>query len=84
MTLQSDSPNLLGWSSTGSDSDGQAWYDLAFAVSPINENILFVGGVNTWRSTDGGISWNLNTHWTGSGGADYKHADVHTCLNIIH
>jgi len=76
-TLQSDSPNLLGWSSTGSDSDGQAWYDLAFAVSPINENILFVGGVNTWRSTDGGISWNLNTHWTGSGGADYKHADVH-------
>ena len=29
---QSNSPNLLGWSTTGSDSDGQAWYDLAFAV----------------------------------------------------
>ena len=27
---QSNSPNLLGWSVTGSDTDGQAWYDLAF------------------------------------------------------
>ena len=26
---QSNSPNLLGWSVTGSDSDGQNWYDLA-------------------------------------------------------
>jgi PKD repeat protein len=76
-TQESNSPNLLGWSSTGSDSDGQAWYDLAFAVSPTNENILFVGGVNTWKSTNGGQSWNINTHWTGSGGADYMHADEH-------
>ena len=76
-TQQANSPNLLGWSSTGSDSDGQAWYDLAFAVSPNDENILFVGGVNTWKSIDGGVNWNLNTHWTGSGGADYMHADEH-------
>jgi len=74
---QSNSPNLLGWSSNGSDSDGQAWYDLALAVSPTDEDILFVGGVNTWKSTDGGINWTLNTHWTGSGGADYMHADEH-------
>ena len=76
-TQQANSPNLLGWSSTGSDSDGQAWYDLAFAVSPNDENILFVGGVNTWKSIDGGVNWSLNTHWTGSGGADYMHADEH-------
>ena len=74
---QSNSPNLLGWSTTGSDSDGQAWYDLAFACDPNDEETLFVGGVNTWKSTDGGQNWSLNTHWTGSGGADYKHADVH-------
>ena len=74
---QSTSPNLLGWSTTGSDNGGQAWYDLAFAVSPNDENTIFVGGVNTWKSTDGGISWDINTHWTGSGGAEYKHADVH-------
>ena len=74
---QSTSPNLLGWSTTGSDNGGQAWYDLALAVSPNDENTLFVGGVNTWKSSDGGISWDINTHWTGSGGAEYKHADVH-------
>ena len=76
-TQQSNSPNLLGWSTTGSDSDGQAWYDLAFAVDPNDEKILFVGGVNCWRSTDDGQNWSLNTHWTGSGGADYMHADEH-------
>ncbi len=76
-TQQSNNPNLLGWSTTGSDSDGQAWYDLAFAVDPNDEKILFVGGVNCWRSTDDGQNWSLNTHWTGSGGADYMHADEH-------
>ena len=71
---QSNSPNLLGWSTTGSDNDGQAWYDLAFAVDPNNEQILFVGGVNSWKSVDGGQNWSLNTHWTGSGGADYVYS----------
>ena len=74
---QSNSPNLLGWSVTGSDSDGQAWYDLAFACDPNDENILFVGGVNTWKSTDGGQSWNINTHWYGASGTTYMHADEH-------
>ena len=76
-TLQSNSPNLLGWSTNGSDSGGQAWYDLALTVSPIDENIVFVGGVNCWKSLDGGINWNLNTHWYGGGGANYMHADEH-------
>ena len=52
------------WSVTGSDSDGQFWYDWALVWSN-DENILFVGGVNTWKSTDGGQSWNINTHWYG-------------------
>ena len=76
-TQQSNSPNLLGWSTTGSDNGGQAWYDLAFSVDPNNDQILFVGGVNCWKSTDGGQNWSINSHWTGSGGADYVHADVH-------
>jgi len=74
---QANSPNLLGWSTTGSDSDGQAWYDLAFEVSPQDENTLFVGGVNCWKSTNGGQSWDINTHWYGGGGATYMHADEH-------
>ena len=76
-SLQSSSPNLLGWSTTGSDSGGQAWYDLALTVSPQDENMVFVGGVNCWKSTDGGVNWSLNTHWYGGGGANYMHADEH-------
>ena len=55
-TVQADSsnaPNLLGWSTDGTDSGGQGWYDLALTVSPTDENLLIVGGVNSWKSTDG-------------------------------
>ena len=76
-SLQSNSPNLLGWQSDGSDSGGQGWYDLSLTVSPNNENMVFVGGVNIWKSTNSGTSWTINGHWTGSGGADYVHADEH-------
>jgi hypothetical protein len=68
--------NLLGWSSTGSDSGGQGWYDLALAASPSSANTLLVGGVNTWRSTNGGTSWSIVSHWSGSG-APAVHADKH-------
>ncbi len=69
-------PNLLGWNSNGADGGGQAFYDLAIAASPTAANTVIVGGVNTWRSTDGGVTWVINSHWTGSG-APYVHADCH-------
>lgn len=75
-TTQSTSPNLLGWSNTGSDTDGQQWYDLAIAASPTNKDLVVVGGVNVWRSTNGGTNWQIAGHWTGSG-APYIHADIH-------
>jgi PKD repeat protein len=74
---RASSPNLLGWDPSGNDSDGQSWYDLAIAVAPYDENVVIVGGVNVWRSDDGGFNWNLNAHWYGGGGAPYVHADVH-------
>jgi PKD repeat protein len=72
--------NLLGWSSTGNDvaAGGQGWFDLAIAADPLNENVVFVGGVNIWRTSDGGNTWTINGHWTGSGGAPYVHADIHS------
>jgi len=76
-TLQSSSPNLMGWSPVGSDQGGQGWYDLAVEVDPDDRNVLYTGGVNIWKSTDGGVTWNLNAHWYGGGGAPYVHADIH-------
>ncbi len=73
---RSTTPNVLGWSSTGSDTGGQSWYDLAIAASPLNQDQIIVGGVNIWRSTNGGTTWTINGHWTGTG-APYVHADVH-------
>ena len=75
-TQQSDSPNIFGWSSDGSDNGGQAWYDMAIAVSPLDEDKVIVGGINLWRSSNAGTSWTLSGHWTGYG-APYVHADIH-------
>jgi len=68
--------NLMGWNSNGGDSGGQGWYDLCLAVSPSNANTLLVGGVNTWRSTNGGTSWSIVNHWSGNG-VQAVHADKH-------
>jgi len=75
--LKSTTPNIMDWSTTGSGSSGQAWYDLDITVNPKNEKQIFVGGVNIFRSNDEGVTWRINAHWTGSGGAPAVHADHH-------
>jgi PKD repeat protein len=78
-TKQSGTPNLLGYSNTGNDSGGQGWYTLSVAASPTNANEVIVGGVNIWRSTNGGVSWTINAHWTATG-APFVHADIHDLI----
>lgn len=68
--------NMLGWESDGSGTGGQGWYDLSLASSPVNANTVLVGGVNTWRSTNGGTSWSIVNHWWGDG-VPAAHADKH-------
>lgn len=77
-TLQSSSPNILGYNPDGSDFGGQGWYDLAIAVNPNYADGVFVGGINIWHSLDGGVTWSFASDWT-SGGffAPYVHADQH-------
>jgi PKD repeat protein len=75
-TQRSSTPNIMGWASAGNDTGGQSWYDHGFDAAPGNADHVMVGGVNHWRSTNGGTTWTLNAHWTGSG-APYVHADVH-------
>ncbi|TMM30528.1 T9SS type A sorting domain-containing protein [Polaribacter aestuariivivens] len=61
---------------------GQAWYDLIVQISPVNENHIYVGGINTFNSLDGGDSWTKITSWSDFYDAtvSYAHADQH---NII-
>jgi photosystem II stability/assembly factor-like uncharacterized protein len=77
---RSSSPNLMGWNYNGDDSGGQGWYDLAIAASPTNPDLIYTGGVNIWKSTNGGTSFNINTHWYGAGGAPTVHADIHDLM----
>lgn len=63
---------------------GQGHYDLAYAINPNDASEIWLGGVNTYRTTDGGTNWNLKTFWTtgstscGSNpGVATVHADKH-------
>ena len=76
-TLRSSTPNIFDWSTNGSGAGGQGWYDIAIDASPTNSNEIIAGGVNSWKSTNGGTSWTLNSHWTGGGGKPFVHADLH-------
>lgn len=74
--------NLMGWSTDGSGTGGQAWYDLCIAADPLNADVIYTGGVNIYRSADGGDTWSLSGHWYGGGDADYVHADNHGMMFI--
>ncbi len=70
--------DLLGWNADASDCGGQGWYDLPIAISPLDSNRVFIGGVNGWTSTNGGGTWNIMNQWTGmAGGVIVVHADKH-------
>jgi photosystem II stability/assembly factor-like uncharacterized protein len=75
---------LFGYYSdgTGDANTGQGNYDIVLAVKPDDVNTVFVGGVNTWKSTNGGVDWTINNMWTSNGtynpdGAPEVHADKH-------
>lgn len=77
-TLQSDSPNLLGYDYDGSDGGGNGWYTLSLAVDPNDATEVIVGGVNMWKSSNSGVDWTCLSHWWGDGGYPYVHADIHS------
>ncbi|MEI6884442.1 MAG: PKD domain-containing protein [Bacteroidota bacterium] len=76
-TTRSTSPNILDWSCDGSGTGGQGWYDLALAVNPTNAEIVYVGGVDVWKSSNGGTTWAINSHWYGDCSVPSVHADCH-------
>ncbi len=57
----------------------QGWYDNVLAVDPVDSNRVWAGGVDTWRSDNGGVDWGIASYWWFEKGADtqYHHADQH-------
>ncbi|MEP7265828.1 MAG: T9SS type A sorting domain-containing protein, partial [Bacteroidota bacterium] len=78
---QSNSPNLYGYAMDGSDGSGQSWYSMTLAVSPTDPEEVYTGGVNIWKSLNGGVTWQIITHWylntTIPNAHPYVHADQH-------
>lgn len=54
----------------------QAWYNLILRVNPSDVNEVLLGGIDVYRTTDGGLNWGLISYWTGFCN-DYVHADIH-------
>lgn len=80
-STRSTTPNIMGYydGTTGTSdlSNGQGWYDIDIDADPKNAEIVYVGGINIWRSNNGGTSWTQVAHWYGGFGADDIHADQH-------
>ncbi len=66
----------MSWGCNGGDG-GQAWYDLDVACDPTDSDIIFAGGVNCFKSSTGGTTWNISSHWWGDCGVPSVHADLH-------
>lgn len=57
----------------------QGWYDNVIAVDPVDPNRVWAGGIDLWRSDDGGVTWGTSGYWWFSKGVnpEYHHADQH-------
>ncbi|MBI1806971.1 MAG: hypothetical protein HYR76_07970 [Ignavibacteria bacterium] len=66
----------------GSSNQGQ--YDNAIWVDPTDPNTIVVGGIDLWRSTDGGTTLTRISQWQNfhnGGPANSAHADQHVIIN---
>lgn len=77
------------WSSLTNPSDavggsnfcrGQAWYDISLVVDPNDDDVAYMGGIDLYKTTDGGSNWTQVSHWYGGGGYPEVHADQHLAL----
>jgi photosystem II stability/assembly factor-like uncharacterized protein len=76
--------NYFGYDTAGFDSGGQAPRDMDIAVNPTNINEVHIAGVLTWRSMDGGVTFENSSDWVPGNAANanvgYNHADVDILL----
>ncbi|HLX09158.1 MAG TPA: hypothetical protein VKY89_15000 [Thermoanaerobaculia bacterium] len=58
----------------------QGWYDIIIAVDPTNSDRVFVGGIDLFRSDDGGKTFGAASYWWAQPDPSYNHADQHALL----
>lgn len=55
----------------------QAWFDLALTVDPNDEDIIYTGCLNVWKSSNGGDIFEKLNSWSDYT-PSFTHADIHT------
>lgn len=56
----------------------QGWYDNIIAVDPADSNRVWAGGIDLFRSDDGGASWGIASYWWApKTDPHFAHADQH-------
>ena len=78
MLLSNPFTSLCG--SSGRVTGNQGSYDNALAVDPTNSDRVWAGGIDLFRSDDGGASWGLASYWSENGSPQYAHADHHAIV----
>lgn len=64
----------------------QGWYDNVIAVDPVNPDVVWAGGIDLFRSDDGGRNWGLASYWwldqdkSVAFKPQYAHADQHALV----
>ncbi len=58
----------------------QGRYNSTLTVHPSNPDLLWAGGIDLYRSTDGGSSWRQMSNWFRHQRYPYVHADVHAII----
>jgi len=78
--LEHTGRNYFGYDTSGFNSGGQAPRDMDITVNPSNADEVHIAGVLTWKSSDGGVTFNCTSDWVPgnaqSAGLGYCHADV--------
>lgn len=56
------------------------WYCNTISVDPLDPERVWVGGVDLFRSDDGGRTWGVASYWWAGGSQAYVHADQHAIV----
>jgi hypothetical protein len=69
--------NYFGYETNGTGTTGQATYDMAIDISPVNAAEVYIAGIICWKSVDEATSFTALTAWSLPNTIGYNHADVH-------
>ena len=63
----------------GTWANGQGWYSLSVRINPADPNQVIVGGLDNYKTVNGGSSWSQISVWVGFSN-QYVHADQHNLM----